>query len=139
MAWFYSKVTVSSCAITSVGRPPHSAGRRFRYAHGDHRFFSKIIPTRRGSVDNHTIWGLDSSSTLPLLFYYVSATLLLRFTMTMKIRLRLGYADGDAASTLLRPRRRSYAFVALLFPFYILIRSYTQLNVNDRRAQVAML
>ena len=41
----------------------------------------------------------------------------------------------------LRPRRWSYAFVALLYPFYIKseVLIYFQLNVNDRRAQVAML
>ena len=37
----------------------------------------------------------------------------------MKIWLRLVYADGDVATTLLRPWRWSYAFVALLYPFYI--------------------
>ena len=42
------------------------------------RFFSKLIPNRRGSVDNHTISGLDASSTLPRRFYYASVTLLLR-------------------------------------------------------------
>ena len=56
-------------------------------------------------------------------FQCASTTLLLRFcydpTATLKIRLRLVYADGDAAATLLRPRRWSYAFVALLYPFYI--------------------
>ena len=36
----------------------------------------------------------------------------------MKIWLRLVYADGDVAATLLRPTRWSYAFVALLYPFY---------------------
>ena len=42
------------------------------------RIFSKIIPNRRGSVDSDAIWKLDASSTLPLRFYYASATLLLR-------------------------------------------------------------
>ena len=37
----------------------------------------------------------------------------------MKIWLLLVYADGDVAATLLRPWRWSYAFVALLNPFYI--------------------
>ena len=37
----------------------------------------------------------------------------------MKIRLRLVYADDDVAATLLRSWRWSYAFVALLYPFYI--------------------
>ena len=37
----------------------------------------------------------------------------------MKIWLRLVYADGVVAATLLRPWRWSYAFVALLYPFYI--------------------
>ena len=60
----------------------------------------------------------------------------------MKIRLRLAYADGDGAATLLRPRRWSFAFVALLYSFYMksevqLIN--VQLNANDRRAEVAML
>ena len=52
------------------------------------------------------------------------------------------YADGDAAATLLRPRRWSYAFDALLYPFYTKSEVhliYVQLNVNDRRDQVAML
>ena len=39
--------------------------------------------------------------------------------MTMKIRLRLVYANGDVAATLLRPWRWSYAFVALLYPYFI--------------------
>ena len=39
--------------------------------------------------------------------------------MTMKIRLRLVYTNGDGAATLLLHRRWSYAFVALLYPFYI--------------------
>ena len=95
--------------------PPHSTGRSWRS-----RIFSKTIPNRRGSVDNHTI---DASSTLPLRFYYASVTLLLRScydpTTTMKIWLRLVYSDGDVAATLLRPWRWSYAFVALLYPFSI--------------------
>ena len=98
------------------------------------RSFSKIIPNRRGSVDNHTIWGLGASSTLPLRFYYASAT-------TMKMRLRLVYTDGDAAATLSRPRRWSYALDALLNPFYIKSEVhliYVPLKVNDRRDQIAM-
>ena len=42
---------------------------------------------------------------------------------------------------MLRPRRWCYAFLALLYPFYIKSESqliYVQLNINDRRAQVAM-
>ena len=42
------------------------------------RIFSKIIPNRRGSVDNHTIWGLGASSTLLLRFRYASVTTTLR-------------------------------------------------------------
>ena len=60
----------------------------------------------------------------------------------MKMWLRLVYADGDAAATLLRPRRWSYAFDALLYPFYTKSEVhliYVPLNVNDRRDQVAML
>ena len=59
----------------------------------------------------------------------------------MKMRLGLVYADGDAAATLLRPRRWSYAFDALLYPFYIKSEVhliYVLLNVKDRRDQVAM-
>ena len=58
----------------------------------------------------------------------------------MKIRLRLVYADGDAAATLLR--RWSYGFVALLYHFYIKSEVqliYAQLNANHRRIHVAML
>ena len=60
----------------------------------------------------------------------------------MKMRLRLVYDDDDAFATLLRPRRWSYAFDALLYPFYIKSEVhliYVPLNVNDRRDQVAML
>ena len=53
-----------------------------------------------------------ASTTLRLRFYYDPIT-------TMKIRLRLVYADGDAVATLPRSRRWSYAFVAILIPFYI--------------------
>ena len=91
------------------------------------RIFSKIIPNRRGSVDSHTIWGLDASSTLPLRCCYDP-------TSTMKIWLRLVYANGDVAATLLRPWRRSFAFVALLYPFYmeseIPIRFYYDLGAS---------
>ena len=87
-----------------------STGRRSRLFHWTaiplcswrSQIFSKIFPNRRGSVDNHTIWGLDASSTLLLRICYDPTT-------TMKIRLRLVYADGDAATTLLRPRRWSFA------------------------------
>ena len=41
---------------------------------------------------NHTIWRVGASTTLPLRFCYQPTT-------TMKIRLRLVYADGDAATT----------------------------------------
>ena len=37
----------------------------------------------------------------------------------MKDCLRLVYATGDVAATLLRPWQWSYAFLALLYPFYI--------------------
>ena len=60
----------------------------------------------------------------------------------MKIRLRLVYAGGDAAATLLRYRRWSYTFVALVYPYYIksdVQLIYVQLNVNDRRTQVIVL
>ena len=60
----------------------------------------------------------------------------------MKIRLRLKYADGDAAATLLQPWPLGFAFVVLLYPFFIKTEVQlinVQLKVNDRRAQVAML
>ena len=49
----------------------------------------------------------------------------------MEIRLRLVYADGDAVAALLRPRRWSYAFFAILIPFFIkstVELFYVQLN-----------
>ena len=102
------------------------------------RIFTKIIPNRRWTVDSHSIWGLDASSTLPVRFQNASTTLPLRCcydpTTTMKIWLRLVYADGDVAATLLRPWRWSYDFVALLYPFYIeseiLIRYYYDQGVS---------
>ena len=57
-------------------------------------------------------------------------------TRTMKIGLRLVYADGDAVGPLSRPRRWSYAFVTILIPFYIkstVELVYVQLNVNFQR------
>ena len=57
-------------------------------------------------------------------------------TTTIKIRLRLVYAVGDAVATLPRPRRWSYAFVAIMIPFYIkstVVLVYVQLNVNFQR------
>ena len=83
---------------------------------------------RRGSVEG-TCHFRYASSTLPLRCCYVPST-------TMKIRLCLVYADSDVAATLLRPRRRSYAFFALVYPFYI--KSEVQM-INDRCAQVALL
>ena len=59
-------------------------------------------------------------------------------TTTKKIWLRIVYADGDVAATLLRPWRWSYVFVALLYPFYIEseipIRFY-----YDQGASIALL
>ena len=84
------------------------------------RVFSKIIPNHRGSVDSHTGFG---DLTLPVCFHYASTTLPLRCcydpTTTMKIWLRLVYAVGNVVATLLRSWRWSYAFFALLYPFYI--------------------
>ena len=47
-------------------------------------------------------------------------------TTTLKIRLRLIYADGDAAATLQRPWRLGFAFDVLLYPFYMYIKSEVQ-------------
>ena len=86
------------------------------------RSFSKIVSNRSRSVDSHTIWGLHASN---LRFHYASITLLLRCcraahdsvalslrfcydpATTMKVRLRSVYANGDAATRLLRHPRRS--------------------------------
>ena len=87
-------------------------GRRFRYAHGDLGVslnYSKS-PQKRGP--GVKFWYVHALSTLRLRFCYDPTT-------TMKIRLRLVYADGAAVATLPRPRRWSYAFVAILIPLYI--------------------
>ena len=49
----------------------------------------------------------------------VPVTLLLRSHYDNEDPLRLVYADGVAAATLLRPRQWSYAFVAILYHFHI--------------------
>ena len=84
-----------------------STGRQFRYAHGDlgvSLYYSKSQQKRGPGVK---FWYLHAFSALPPRFYYDPNT-------TMKIRLRLVYADGDAVTILPRPRRWSYAFVAIL-------------------------
>ena len=87
------------------------------------RIFSKIIPNRRWSVDSHTIWGLDASSTLSVRFHYASVSLLLISHYDNEdlatLSLRWWRCSCDLATTLLRPWRWSYAFVALLYPFFI--------------------
>ena len=74
------------------------------------RIFSKIIPNRRGSVDSHT---------LPVRFQYASTTLPFRCcydpTTTMKIWLRLVYADGDVAATLAMELRFRCALISFLY------------------------
>ena len=126
---------------TKCTPPPQSTGRR-----------SKIIPNRRGSVDSHTIWGLDASSTL---FYYASVTLLLRshydnedlatlslrwwrcscdLTSTLAMELRYRYSNTwhfisfqykiwNSDTLLLRPRRFYCASTALL-PFLVRFMSF---------------
>ena len=83
------------------------------------RIFSKIIPNRRGSVASHTIWGLDASSTLPLRFYYASATLLLRSHYDNEdlttLSLRWWRCSCDLATTLAMGLRFCCAFVSFLY------------------------
>ena len=102
-------------AIIIINLNPHSTGRRFRYAHGDLGFSLNYTksPRKRRQPHNLGTWRFRyASTTLPLRYCYDSTT-------TMKIWLRLVYANGDEAATLLRPWRWSYAFVALLYPYYI--------------------
>ena len=105
--------------MTTCNPTPHSTGRRFHYAHGDLGFSLKLFQIAAEAWTATRFGDL----TLPVRFHYASTTLPLRScydsTTTMKISLRLVYADGDVAATLLRPCRLSYAFVALLYPFYI--------------------
>ena len=106
--------------------------------------FLKLIPNRRRSVDlvsnvgtprfqlrvgyaPVTILSRAGYDYAALLSRFCGASFPWRFyydpTKTMKIRLRLVYADGDAVATMLRPRRWSYAFVAILIPFLYKIDS----------------
>ena len=107
--------------------PPYSTGRRFRYAHSDHRIllnYSKS-PRKRRQPHDLDAWRFQyASSTLPFRFCYDPTT-------TMKIRLRLVYADGDAAATLLQTSRWSYAFVSCYIKSAVQL-IYIQLNANDR-------
>ena len=81
--------------------------------------FSKMIPNRRGSVNSHTIWGLDTSSTLPLRFYYASVTLLLlsRYDNEDLVTLSLRWwrCSCDHATTLAMELRFRCAFVSFLY------------------------
>ena len=83
------------------------------------RIFSKIIPNRRGRVGSHAIWGLGASSTLPLRFYYASATLLLRSHCDNEdlttLSLRWWRCSCDLATTLATKQRFRCAFVSLLY------------------------
>ena len=83
------------------------------------RIFSKINPNRRGSVDSHTIWGLDASRALPLRFYYASATLLLRSHYVNEdlttLSLRWWRCSCDLATTLAMELRFRCAFVSFLY------------------------
>ena len=95
------------------------------------------MPNCRGSVDSLTIWGLGASNTLLLRCCYDPTTII-------NIWLRLVYADGDLAATLLRHWRWSYAFVALFFLLYpsyieseIPIRFYYDLGASTVLKRVA--
>ena len=80
------------------------------------RIFSKIIPNRCGSVDCYTICGLNASNTLPLRFYYASATLLLRSHYDKEdlatLSLRWWRCSCDLATTLEMELRFRCAFVS---------------------------
>ena len=83
------------------------------------QIFSKIIPNRRGSVDNHTILGLDTSSTLPLCFFYASVTLLLSPHYDNEdlatLSLRWWRWGCDLATTLAMELRFCCAFISFLY------------------------
>ena len=125
------------------------------------RSFSKITPNRSRSVDSHTIWGLHSSSTLPLRFYNASVRLLPRCSrfgcVVIALLLRPLYDNEDPATLSLRLRRCSYAlattsatelrfrcaFVSLLDKVsHLLVLCSFECQTSkkmDRYAQVAML
>ena len=83
------------------------------------RIFSKIIPNRRGSVDSHTILDL----TLPVRFYYASATLLLRSHYDNEdlttLSLRWWRCNCDLATTLAMELRFRCTFVSFLHVYRI--------------------
>ena len=127
------RVYIHEIFIYTAAVNPHSTGRRFRYAHGDHGVSLKLFQI---AAEAYTVTRFGDF-TLLVRFHYASVTLRLRCcraahdsvalslrfcydpATTMKIRLRLEYANGVAATRLLRHRRRRYAFVALLSHFYI--------------------
>ena len=83
------------------------------------RIFSKKFPNCRGSVDSHTILGLDASSTLPLRFFYASVTLLLRPHHDNEdlatLSLRWWRCSCDLATTLAMELRFCCAFISSLY------------------------
>ena len=84
------------------------------------RIFSKMIPNRHGSVDSHTIWGLEASSTLPVRFYYASVTLRLQSHFDHNedlatLSLHWWRCSCDLAMTLATELRFRCAFVSFLY------------------------
>ena len=120
---------------------PHPTGRRSRYAHGDLEFSLKLFQIAAEAWTATRFRDL----TLPVRFQYASTTLPLCCcydpTTTMKIWLRLVYADSDVAATLLRPWLWSYAFVALLYPYhaYYIESEITIRFYYDQGASTALL
>ena len=69
---------VSLLPCLKFALPPTPAPFHWTVIHCDHGFSLKLFKNRRGTIDNHSIWGLGASSTLPLRFYYDYVALPLR-------------------------------------------------------------
>ena len=78
--------------------------------------YAPVTILSRAGYDYAALLSRFCGASFPWRFYYDP-------TKTMKIRLRLVYADGDAVATLLRTMRWSYAFVVILVPFLYKIDS----------------
>ena len=103
------------CTVYNPPPPPHSTGRRYRYAHGNLGFSLKLFQIA-AEAQTATQFG---NLTLPVRFYYASVTLLLRSHYDNEdlatLSLRWWRCSFDLATTLAMELRFRCALISLLY------------------------